>query len=969
MKCCAALILSVLFGFFVESFGETCSTSNNVRTCNLNYNVTSLRLVDNRVLAGSENALYSFGSNLDLHQIVELRSDNASIALCTALFLSNCASNYIKVIEPIPDTSKILVCGTHSGYPRCSLHEQNQLESFNTSPMETTGFSPERTNRNIFATVSGNQRFFGAISFQRLGMSPNPLQSNRSLGISVLSKRSDLKFDSATRFVGVHEHKEYIYFFVSEPAAPFDLETSTSTSDRPTYSKVIRICKSDNGIDSSTFSTLQKARIQCNNGDYVYNEITSTYVTQEDGEPVLFATFIAPRNGPTGSAICKYSFSSNMTGSLTNVFEDGKYFVQNSTTMAWEERTGPSVSCSNSRTKEEVEMYTFCFTSITVIPYEKELRPSAKVDGETLENIATEILTIDGMAHEILYYSNDHGQVKQRVANMQHVHMLLEGERGQNGYYETVEHIFVQQEASGYGSNIYVSRGTKVIQITRGRCETHTTCHACLQSGDPYCGWHGGSSSCINTVKEQNLTSVQSHSTQSSDITSKCGATKSTASPTLSFTMIQTKGATDPNMSFQGPITAGKSGSIESSLSIPALIGAAVGTFIIGIVLGLLVCALFLARTRIVAKRQVYQVQDKSKSNNDTIADTNNVTLKEVVTLSESKESNTTTQRYIDHTLPQKVPPQSRSQDTEVKTNIIEIEKVDLQNSIVVDASPVKIANGHVFGNNNASSQSSIISDTGGTADNSSSTTGVSDTTVATPMRKDDSIMTTSSSDNVATPNGSNTDVPSARNDISVATPISNAAIKINHMPPTPTTPKFLDSSQSYKASRPAPLTTSGQNGSIVSGSRAAPMTPGGRIAPMTPGGRIAPMTPGGRIPPMTPGARAPPMTPGRYTVGSSNTLPHHNRYANRKEPNRFNFSTDDPDDAFAETDTVPPLMNVSTKYGSLGRNKTNGVTGIARRQVPSYKVPKGRTDSTTWLRQESVSSDISPLQSPISDV
>lgn len=85
-----------------------------------------------------------------------------------------------------------------------------------------------------------------------------------------------------------------------------------------------------------------------------------------------------------------------------------------------------------------------------------------------------------------------------------------------------------------------------------------------------------------------------------------------------------------------------------------------------------------------------------------------------------------------------------------------------------------------------------------------------------------------------------------------------------------------------------------------------------------------------------------------------------------------------DEDSAFAETDTVAPLKHFTPgmQYGSLGRHKT-GSNGVTRKQVPGYKVPRGRTDSTTWLRQrsESLSSDISfssgtsPLQSPISDV
>ena len=93
--------------------------------------------------------------------------------------------------------------------------------------------------------------------------------------------------------------------------------------------------------------------------------------------------------------------------------------------------------------------------------------------------------------------------------------------------------------------------------------------------------------------------------------------------------------------------------------------------------------------------------------------------------------------------------------------------------------------------------------------------------------------------------------------------------------------------------------------------------------------------------------------------------------------PHNFQEEGDD-DSAFADKDTLPPLKNFpspGTMYGSLGRHKTSN--GVTRKQVPGHKVPRGRSESTTWLRQrsESLSSDISfssntsPLQSPISDV
>lgn len=87
-------------------------------------------------------------------------------------------------------------------------------------------------------------------------------------------------------------------------------------------------------------------------------------------------------------------------------------------------------------------------------------------------------------------------------------------------------------------------------------------------------------------------------------------------------------------------------------------------------------------------------------------------------------------------------------------------------------------------------------------------------------------------------------------------------------------------------------------------------------------------------------------------------------------------------DSAFggSEKDILPPLMGSEEletyhkKHMKQSKHHNTGpVNGVSRVQIPGFKVPKGRTPSTTWLRENSVSdasSDLSsPLQSPISDV
>ena len=86
-------------------------------------------------------------------------------------------------------------------------------------------------------------------------------------------------------------------------------------------------------------------------------------------------------------------------------------------------------------------------------------------------------------------------------------------------------------------------------------------------------------------------------------------------------------------------------------------------------------------------------------------------------------------------------------------------------------------------------------------------------------------------------------------------------------------------------------------------------------------------------------------------------------------------------DSAFggSENDILPPLVGSEEletyhkKHTKQNKHHIAPVNGVSRVQIPGFKVPKGRTPSTTWLRENSVSdasSDLSsPLQSPISDV
>ena len=121
------------------------------------------------------------------------------------------------------------------------------------------------------------------------------------------------------------------------------------------------------------------------------------------------------------------------------------------------------------------------------------------------------------------------------------------------------------------------------------------------------------------------------------------------------------------------------------------------------------------------------------------------------------------------------------------------------------------------------------------------------------------------------------------------------------------------------------------------------------------------------------------PPAPPRYVQVQPNIVPVSgpivpmHKHSNSKDINEYQSPEED-DDTFtsSERDHVPPLRSITTSAPSLFKSPTE-TGGVSRKKVPGYKLPRGRTESTTWLRANSVSesSDLSSpgLESPISDV
>ncbi len=838
--------ISFLCIHLAQSSTPTCSNVEHGRFCSMEFSPEVMKIIDDQLVVGTANEILVFHHGLQNVQGIDLTSDARSMAICRTDQLSNnlndCDNNYIRVIEPLPGSeNKLMVCGTHSYAPKCTLHQRDLLSNHSTLVKNNGGYSPYSNTDPIVSILADNGRFFSATGFDLypqgsiLGMSPDPLGGKTNF--TVMSPRSNTMWLNRPDFVSVYEYGDYVYFFILEWA------NEVSDDQMVKYARAVRICKSDDGFSVESgntmsmhnFLTFQKARMECTyNGDsgsislpFHYNNLQSTYKGESiNGEPVLYGVFNSHSNGPPGGAICKFSFS----GSLTTVFGDGQYRDLNDNNI-WIKKTAVNFSCPNSggvqRQVEEAMELQLVYNSVMPVQ-DSPLLISA---GEFLDRIVAETIMYKGDVQEIVYYTNLKGDVKQVITRSQtsYKHIIYQGDATSSS--KRIRELILRKKENE--RNLYASTSEGILSIVRGECSNYATCFSCFDSRDAYCAWDTVMESCLNKLSHANLsTLIQSFSASEENITKECGTrpvvpTPVTPPPSLctskpsstenidQATTVESDGKDEVDCSTSGPVTGGPGNSQPiGNTSISIIAGVTVGALIIGVLIGCLVGIIF---QKCFMSRPI---ASKSKSN----------------------------------------PEAPKSSD--------------------------------------------------GTTD--------------------------------------------AGGDIIAMTPPNNS--------------NDLLSSKEIEKKKAIEMTEGSVN------SRYIQHVPSGSMIPPSVGFKSSTLGPPVSLNYTTAPAQV--VNETVYNTTTATGYPACKHTNNSKEMNHNHYHSpeaEDNDSAFAEGDTVSPLRVFSSTtpvyHGSLGRHKKRDSNGISRTQVPNFKLPKGRTDSTTWLRQESVSSDISPLQSPISDV
>ena len=516
-----------LWSLSVLARGEspTCADTVNGRICadsDQSFAVSSMQLANegNLLLVGTRNFLHAFTTDtLTLKQTVDLSPDPNDVDQCIQQQNVECV-NSITLIQQIPQSllesnatlkaryeNRVLVCGTNAFNPRCTIHNLSNIsDMFYLSASTDLGFSPYSTQWTNQGALASNGAFYSATNFAehneltRLAVSLNPLTGDTSFDAASFDR--DPFWVSNTDFVSLHELDDHIYIFGREDSS----EVLSNPNDK--FGRVMRVCKSDQGIVDPTesiarFKTFQKIRIACSTRFdnrypiFYYNNLQSTYVhTGSDGSKWLYATFIAQVNGPSGSAICKFSFNENEDGSISNVLSSTATYYKSDGTymnvMSFDPFSCPG-DLGRERTREESTSYLLI--DDVVLP--KDDKAIYTMNGRKYNHIIVDMYEFDGSTYEVIFVTTRSltGEIvlfKDSELLSSHIHAQYEKRIGR---------IILDKNDSTNGlRKLYTTVENFITSIVLGDCGKYSNCKECLESNDPYCAWSNDSQLCINKL-------------------------------------------------------------------------------------------------------------------------------------------------------------------------------------------------------------------------------------------------------------------------------------------------------------------------------------------------------------------------------------------------------------------------------------------------------------------------------------
>ena len=621
------LLATVIAAAAATAEDVSCSSRGLETSCSVRF-PDRLVVDDDSVYVGLENKLVRFSLELDHQTSIDRAASSDAVRDCEryrqpdcgnyvlTMLVTNLTSNDISDrpnLIPLVNKTVLFICSTFGFSPQCQLCDAKNISNcVNTSEGLKLGYSPYDRRFNNVYTLTKDRVFYTGSSFddknglQAIAKFPNPFTGEKFSLHTYTSKTWRWLFNPT--FISLYEVDQYIYFFWREEA--FE-------ANRRVYTRVGRVCKSDEGLGSnstisSVFSTFVKARMTCsipqdsnNRHAFHYDEIQSTHLISNGSSHTLYAVFSTPSNGPASSAICTYSFD-NEENSLNTVF-NGDYLFGNSGSDAWTTVSNPNpFDCpgegNNQRSTEDAEQYLLMEESV------QQSTPLLVYieTGAYITSLVVDRVQWNGQSLEVFYIALSNGMVKQVVQNISEVTLYTS-----NGPVNKL--VLHEYHGRKY---CYITSDDVIAVIQLGRCDYYPTCSQCIN--DIYCRWTGHSCTGDVTVAANVTCPAPVPTTISNvDITTVYRTTLHTVTIEKCPTPLGESGIVNS--------VAVTSTNEEKCNNLPVVIGTTIGGIILGFIICTVVfiCIYFIKRPRATPKESPMEqanVDSREYDDDDTFA-------------------------------------------------------------------------------------------------------------------------------------------------------------------------------------------------------------------------------------------------------------------------------------------------------------------------------------------------------------
>lgn len=518
------LKLAVLLSLLVANFGTLLTlrivpsfVPNDMRTFSNGSNFTGLLLIESGLYVGAKDSLFK----LDAANIENTlpSSSYASVSLpanieqkeqCISTYYDEkLCNNFVKMVLNRPSERDLYVCGTYSFTPRLF-----QLSYDLALVKEDDGYGYCSLNPLDSSTAvwveSGNPMSIPSLYSGSLLDASTKTQPVEPVIYRPELKRNDKsfqylrtpKFDSdwlfQPTFITSFDVDDYVLFFLREKS----LEQAAEGQPDSTYSRVVRVCKSDTGSLNlgNQWSSMRKTRLTCVYNNTYLNELEDVVRVDENSFVGLF-TLRLPGKSAAASFLCEFqkqALLSGLSAPATNfkeVIAGTQYWARVAADKI--PKSIPSQCNYNSQLlKDDVANFlkTHCLIGDHIDGTLKNFvnQPVTSIAVDTIVTSNKE--TNNDVRTQVYYLGTADGRVI-KMSSMD-MHLIISEWKVIAGGAPITE---MKIRA---GSALYVATEDAVVQVSLAQCERYNLCSTCMN--DPYCGWNIRKSQCEDVKQSKN---------------------------------------------------------------------------------------------------------------------------------------------------------------------------------------------------------------------------------------------------------------------------------------------------------------------------------------------------------------------------------------------------------------------------------------------------------------------------------